>query len=278
MKRKLRYSLALAMVFTLVSCFEQPVTTTPTTTTGGGGFGTGDTGGTNDGGGNTNDDGGGGTNGNGGPGYPPLSWEISYAGGVNWYPRNNPESNAYYCNASGYNTYTTSECYSANSAILSETTPTTLDARTAFQTDSRYKVKITVKPFSFVGGTAGGNNSTLKDKLHCYRRLVPGATQSHDNYSGLRFTVKLRKLTNCNSSGCSLGSTVSTVTKDVAVNSSTIIDFSGSRPPSAEPYFVEISNVKNLSYLDSNGNPRSIRSFSCWDMKVEVATDYTQDF
>src|SRR5690606_13304561 len=155
MKKMMKYSLLLAMGLGLASCFDQP----ESSTTSGGGSTT-SYGGTTDDGGSTNDNGGttdtgGTTTGTTGTsGYQPLTWNVSYAFGVDWYPRNTAESNARFCNHPDHNTYSQSECLAANNSIRSMTTPTLHDAYVEAMTDSRYKVRITVKPMPNLQGVS----------------------------------------------------------------------------------------------------------------------------
>lgn len=277
MKKMMKYSLLLAMGLSLVSCFDQPESST---TSGGGSGSTTSYGGTTDTGGSTNDNGGstdtgGTTSGTTGTNNsnPPISWNVSYAFNVNWYPRNTAEWDARFCNHPNYNTYSQSECLAANNSLLSMTTPTVDTASVHFMTNSRYKVRITVKPMPVLTGTS--NNSNLAGKLHCYRRRYPGV--QGQAYSSLTFRTYLQKM-NCSSTGnnCSLvsngiqGQTYQERT--VPVGSSTIIDYSPSfnRPASDYAYALRIENV-----TDENNHTRD---FDCWEMKVELATDYTQDF
>lgn len=273
MKKMMKYSLLLAMGLGLASCFDQPESST---TSGGGSTtsygGTTDTGGSTNDNGGTTDTGGTTTGTTGTSGYPPLTWNVSYAFNVKWYPRNQPEAEADNCNHPSYSTYSPSQCRAANAELLSMTTPTIDLASVQAMTDSRYKVRITVKPMPVITGTS--NNSSLADKLHCYRRLYPGIPGTA--YTSLTFTTYLQEV-NCSTPGqnCSLGSiqSQSMTTRTVSVNSSTVIDYSSDyyRPNSNSSYALRIQNVK-----DQNGT--MVRDFDCWEMKVELSTDYTQNF
>lgn len=275
----MKISLFIILMVGLTSCFEGPKTTkvinNTTTTNNGGASGSGSSGSGGSGGaGGGSWTGGSGSSGSGSaPSY--ITWDIKYAGGVSWYPRDVVEPERYNCNSGTNTTYTSSQCLNANTLLLSEGTPTTSAAKIAFQSDNRYKVRVTVNPkpaFSSGTSSAGSQNSNLDSKIYCYGRKIPMAQETGDNYTKLSFKVRLWSVSSCSSSGCAIGSVVATETlSNIPVNGSAVIDFSTRRPPSPNPYFIEITDVRK-----DNGD--LIRSGACWGMRLELATDYTQDF
>src|SRR5690606_8746683 len=109
------------------------------------------------------------------------------------------------------------------------------------------QVRFTVHEKPSVGGTEGSTNQDLQERLVCYRRII-GAQQSQDNYTSLKFTVKLKKLINCTSTSCQVSyETYDERNLEVAVGQSDMIDFSDSIHGSSDSYTIEVSGVKNQS-------------------------------
>ena len=280
--KKLIFTLIFPLMLT--GCFQQTQTVTgggddSTTDGGGGDFGWGTTNGSNGGTTGSWTNGSGGTNGstNGVSYYPPIEQTFQVGGGIDWYPRNSNTPGDVTLSKCQNNkdspAVTSSQCETANANLREEAMPTIAGANAIFQTDSRYKVRVTVLPQP-VPPTA--NSAPLQNKIHCYGRNR-GAPYIGP-YESLRFDIGVRKITctPAGSSNCTLGGTTYLKqTKTVSVNSSTIVDFSYGRPANDDAYALYIGDVRTHELY--NGDLRSVASQSCWKMKIEISTDSTQD-
>ncbi|MCT4641365.1 MAG: hypothetical protein N4A33_03640 [Bacteriovoracaceae bacterium] len=192
-----------------------------------------------------------------GSGYPMHQFEMLLAGHQSWLP----------------GTY--------SSSLASSTMPTILQAGLLFPTDSRLRVRMMVKSQPYP--TAG--------QEYCYGRQVGQASDAHP-YTKLKYRVHLRDVhcSTYNGNGqCTnayLGSRYATQYVDpIDVGScSPILDFGHLRNTGGNiiATTIEVDDVKADSTCQYNSTycpaEKVVRAASCWHMKLQVVTDYTQDF
>lgn len=193
-----------------------------------------------------------------GDGYPIHQYEMILAGHQSWMP----------------GTY--------NEALAQSTMPSLQEASIIFKSDTRLRVRLKVKSQPYP--TAG--------EEYCYGRAT-GQASDQFPYTKLRFRVHLRDIlcdtpdpmnpNNC-LSGFYLGTRYRTQYIDpIDVNyCSPVIDLGSIR--NATPYgtTIEVEDVKADSTCQANGTfcpaERIVRAASCWNMVLQVVTDFTQDF
>lgn len=224
-------------------------------------------GGGNDGGGNNG--GGGSSSGQGstchgseqdgqGPGVPIYHFNLLLSGGVSWVP----------------NEYANSFAYESNINLE--------EGHLFFSSDSRLRVRFKVMP----------QPSPPVGEKYCYNRETGKASDPFD-YTKLKFTLYLRDIL-CDSvdpndsSKCnqfSLGNryrarTVGPINVD---SCSPIIDIGNLRNSTQWGTVVEVAYVNADSACqagEAGACPaeKAVRPASCWNMTMQVVTDYTQDF
>jgi hypothetical protein len=147
-----------------------------------------------------------------------------------------------------------------------------------FQTDSRLRVRFQVKsqPIAPAG------------EEYCYGRSTGQAGDPY-TYTKLRWRVHLRDVycNNVQGNSClsySLGGRYQTQYIDpVNVGScSPIIELGSLRNASQWGTVIEIEDVRADSTCQYNGTfcpaEKIVRAASCWHLKMQIVTDYTQDF
>lgn len=248
--------MALAMVFTLVSCFEQPVTTTTTTTGDGGGDTSSTTASAGDWDWGTT---------NGGTGDNTTSNPTTTDGGSCTGPACSPHHDFTFM-LSGYKWWKPGN-YTHNLAI--QAMPNFLQASEMFSSDNRFKLRLTVleqpKPAKPNSGASDD------DKKRCWDR-VQGQAGDEKSYTKLSFDVYLVNIIKDSNGNFTLGPRYrGKHFSNIGVNQSTgIIDYSNLRQNSTYGTAVEIANV-------TTDNGEYVRTASCWQMRFEFANDYTQD-
>ena len=185
-----------------------------------------------------------------GPGTPITDLDIMLAGHQNWVP-----------GSGGGSSYITIQ-----------------EASYLFQTDSRLRVRLQIKSQPIA--TAG--------EEYCYGRTT-GQAADPFTYTKLRFKVHLRDVI-CNSfsaNNCvsySLGARYKTQYIDpVSVGScSPIIELGQLRNTSQYGTVIEVEDVRADSTCQYNNTycpaEKIVRTGACWHMKLQIVTDYTQDF
>ena len=197
----------------------------------------------------------GGTTGSGGPVH---EFNMFLAGHQSWVP----------------GTYT--------NVLAQSTMPTIREAGILFRSDSRLRIRLQVnsQPFPIAG-----------DEF-CFGRQT-GQASDANRYTQLRFTVSLRDImcdtpdpndqTNC-LSDFYLGGIYQIIrSSPVNVGSfSDVIDVGARRNSTQYGTVVEVSDVRGDITCQANGtfcpSEQIIRRASCWDMRMQVSTDFTQDF
>lgn len=161
------------------------------------------------------------------------------------------------------------------------TMPTVEEASYLFQSDTRLRIRFKVlsQPYPTVG------------EEYCYGRSTGQASDPY-NYTKLRFRVKLRDVV-CNQvnsedpSKCdsySLGSAYRyQYIEPVNVGScSNIIELGNLRNSTQWGTVIEVDDVKSDSTCQANDTycpaEKIVRAASCWHMKLQIVTDYTQNF
>lgn len=192
-----------------------------------------------------------------------LQFNLLASGGKNWLPGNYPTG------------------FSGSDAMAQETMITIEEGHYFFATDSRLKVRFKVMP----------QPSPPAGEKYCYDRATGQAADVY-TYTKLKFTLYLRDVicnqySNSDPSKCvsySLGNRYATQTVGpVNVNEcSQIIDLGSIRSQSSLATVVEVAYVNSDSYCQSNGQfcpaEKKVRDASCWSIKMQVATDSTQNF
>ena len=161
------------------------------------------------------------------------------------------------------------------------TMPTVEEASYLFMSDSRLRIRFKVlsQPYPTVG------------EEYCYGRSTGQASDPY-NYTKLRFRVKLRDVV-CNQvnsvdpSKCdsySLGSAYRyQYIEPTDVGSCTnVLELGNLRNSTQWGTVVEVDDVKSDSTCQANQTycpaEKIVRAASCWHMKLQIVTDYTQDF
>lgn len=193
----------------------------------------------------------------GGSGNPLHQFNLVLAGHQNWVP----------------GTY--------SNPLAQETMITIKEASLLFKSDNRLKIKLKV----------AAQPSPTTGQEYCYGRQT-GQAGDADNYTKLKFKVKLRDVI-CNSidpsnsshclSGFQLGSAYRTqFIGPINVEAySPVIDLGSYRNRTPFGTVVEVSDVTADSTCQANDTfcpaEKIVRAASCWQMKMFVSTDYTQD-
>jgi hypothetical protein len=192
-----------------------------------------------------------------GNGFAIPSRYINYAGHQSWLPT----SEMVAAGASGYGGISYQE------------------AQALFTSDGRLRVRFKVEP-QYVA-TSG--------EVGCYGRET-GQVGDQFNYTKLKFTVYLRDVqcTSTNGDGScasyALGPRYNPqFLGPIDVNAcSPIIELGQIRNASQYGTVVEVSDVRSDSTCQANGtycpSDKIVRRASCWTMKVQIVTDYSQDF
>ena len=167
-------------------------------------------------------------------------------------------------------------------SLQTMTMPPINEASIVFKSDSRLKVRFKVNSQPFP--TAG--------EEYCYGRATGQASDSYP-YQKLRFRVHLRDVQCSNpnaqdptvcDSGQSLGPRYKTqYINPIDVNfCSEPIDLGALRNSTVFGTVIEIDDVKADSTCQTNGQfcpaEKIVRAASCWDITLQIVTDYTQDF
>lgn len=169
-----------------------------------------------------------------------------------------------------------------SSALAQSTMPTIREAGILFRSDSRLKVRFQVNSQPFP--TAG--------EEYCFGRLT-GQASDANRYTQLRFRLTLRDImcdnpdpndqTNCLSEFY-LGSIYRIIrVSPVSVGSfSPSIDIGSIRNSTQYGTVVQVDDVRADITCQANGtfcpSEQIVRQASCWDMRMQVSTDFTQDF
>lgn len=156
------------------------------------------------------------------------------------------------------------------------------EAAAIFKSDSRLKVRFKVNSQPF----------PTKGEEYCYGRLT-GQTSDQKTYTKLRFRVSLRDLicnninaqdpTKCDTS-LELGEVYrQQFVEPISVNyCSNPIDIGAIRNATTFGTVIQIDDVKADSTCQVNGTycpaEKIVRAASCWDITLQIVTDYTQDF
>lgn len=217
-------------------------------------------GGGNNGGGNSSGGGSctGTTNDGTGSGYPIHHFDMLVAGHQSWVPGDYADP------------------------LAQQTMPTLQEASIIFNSDSKLRVRVKVK----------SQPHPTTSEEYCYGRETGRAFDQYV-YTKLRFRLHLRDI-KCDtvdpndSSKCQSGFYLgpryrSTFIDPIDVNQcSNIIDLGHMRNQSQFGTTIEIEDVKADSTCQANGTycpaEKIVRTASCWNMTLQVVTDYTQDF
>lgn len=263
MKSLFKNLLYLGLTLSLISCLPEKSSnsnssdsgddTTTTGSTGGSGGGSGSGG--SSGGGNSCS---GSTSDGQGSGYPIHHFDMLVAGHQSWVPGDYADP------------------------LAQQTMPTLQEASLLFNSDAKLRVRVKIKsqPYPTTG------------EEYCYGRET-GRAADQFVYSKLRFRLHLRDIL-CDtvdpndSSSCQSGFYLgpryqSRFIDPVEVSRcSGVIDLGHLRNQTQFGTTVEIEDVKADSTCQSNGTycpaEKVVRTASCWNMTLQVVTDYTQDF
>ncbi len=190
-----------------------------------------------------------------GDGYSILDYNLEMAGGQTWVPGG-------------------------------PTAPTLYDASLFWKSDSKFKIRFKIKPQPIP--RAG--------EVYCHGRET-GQTADRYRYTKLKFRISLRDIKcddnpkgpdpNKCQSGFKLGEiyysqTIGPLSENTC---SAVIDLSNKRNSTTYGTVIQVDEVKSDSacqagYKDDYYCPaeRHVRKASCWNMTLQVSTDYTQDF
>ena len=160
--------------------------------------------------------------------------------------------------------------------------PTIREAGILFRSDSRLRVRFRVnsQPFPISG------------QEYCFGRAT-GQASDANRYTQLRFTVNLKDIlcdnpdpndqTNCLSEfRLGTGYQITRVSPVSVGNFSSAIDFGSRRNSTQYGTVVEVTDVRADITCQANGtfcpSEQIVRQASCWDMTMQVSTDFTQTF
>jgi hypothetical protein len=158
--------------------------------------------------------------------------------------------------------------------------PTVQESSLLFATDSRLKVRFKVLPQPIAPAPINVNGNLVYTE-YCHGRQT-GMAGDPFNYTKVRLKVALRDVL-LNGSTYSLGAPYQhRIIDPISANyCSPVIDFSTVRNASAVATVVEVSEVKSDSTCQNNGTlcpaEAMVRRASCWSVKMQLATDQTQN-
>ncbi len=166
--------------------------------------------------------------------------------------------------------------------LAQQTMPTLREASILFKSDNKLRVRVKVKSQPY----------PTKGDEYCYGRETGLAADPYV-YTKLRFRIHLRDIlcdtvdpsdsTKCQS-GFYLGPRYQSRFIDpINVDScSNVVDLGHLRNQSQFGTTVEVEDVKSDSTCQANDTycpaEKIVRTASCWNMTLQVVTDYTQDF
>ncbi len=192
-----------------------------------------------------------------GNGTPLHQYEIVMAGGQSWVP----------------GIQSTTDLYGDFPSIL--------ESGLIFPSDNLLRVRFKVKPQPFVP----------KGQIYCKGRAT-GQAGDHFKYTKLKFAMHLRDVicNDFNNNGVCVSAQLGPRYKTQFIDAidqntcSPIIDIGHIRNqgPNTIATTVEIDSVRSDSTCQSNGfgcpSEIKVRDASCWQMTMQVVTDFTQDF
>lgn len=193
-----------------------------------------------------------------GDGYAIHSYRMTLAGHQSWMPGNYSDP------------------------LQTSTMPKVQEASLVFSSDSKLKIRFKVHSQPYP--TAG--------EVYCYGRETGKASDPYQ-YTKLRFRLHLRDIicdtpnaqdpTKCDSE-LRLGERYRTqYIEPISVDyCSSVIDLGSIRNATTFGTAIEVDDVKADSTCQYNSTycpaEKIVRTASCWDMTLQVVTDYTQDF
>jgi hypothetical protein len=161
------------------------------------------------------------------------------------------------------------------------TMPTVEEASYMFQSDSRLRIRFKVlsQPYP----TAG--------EEYCYGRSTGQASDPYV-YTKLRFRIKLRDVicnqvnsedpSKCDSYGLGTAYRYQYIEPIDVGTCSNVIELGNLRNSTQWGTVIEVDDVKSDSTCQANDTycpaEKIVRAASCWHMKLQIVTDYTQNF